>query len=260
MSLLVGQGLGQRLGGRTILDGVDIALHPGELLGLLGPNGAGKTTLLRLLAGLHQPDWGRVLWQQQPLDRLSRRQRARALAYLAQQPDCHWDLQVSEVVTLGRLPHRSPFSAPSLADQQAVNRALAQAELESLAGRSIRTLSGGEQRRVFLARTLAGEPQVLLADEPVTGLDPAHQQDVMARLHIVAQRGAAVVVVLHDLSLAAHYCDRVVLLADGRIQGDGSPEDVLDDARLAQVYGVQVVRVAVAGRQLPVVAGLARPD
>ena len=257
MNGLGGHGLGIALGGRAVLERVDMALPAGMLVGLLGPNGAGKTTLLRILAGLLAPDLGEVQWDGEPLARLPRRQRARLLGYLAQTPDCHWDLSVAEVVALGRLPHRGAFRGPTAADQSATARALADCELEGLAGRAIHTLSGGEQRRVFLARALAGEPRVLLADEPVSGLDPAHQLDVMGRLQTVARGGAAVAVVMHDLSLAARFCDRVVLLGEGRIQGEGSPDEVLDDALLARVYGVRVARVLVEGRELPVVAGMA---
>jgi len=260
MNGLGGHGLGVVLGGREVLERVDIALPPGMLVGLLGPNGAGKTTLLRLLAGLLAPDRGEVQWDGEPLIRLPRRERARLLGYLAQTPDCHWDLTVAEVVALGRLPHRGAFHGPDAADRAAVARALADCELEELAGRAIHTLSGGEQRRVFLARALAGEPQVLLADEPVTGLDPVHQLDVMQKLQAVARSGAAVVVVMHDLTLAARFCDRVVLLGQGRIQGEGAPEVVLSDDLLARVYGVRVARLDVGGRQLPVVAGLALRD
>ena len=230
MNGLGGHGLGVVLGGREVLERVDIALPPGMLVGLLGPNGAGKTTLLRLLAGLLAPDRGEVQWDGEPLIRLPRRERARLLGYLAQTPDCHWDLTVAEVVALGRLPHRGAFHGPDAADRAAV------------------------------ARALAGEPQVLLADEPVTGLDPVHQLDVMQKLQAVARSGAAVVVVMHDLTLAARFCDRVVLLGQGRIQGEGAPEVVLSDDLLARVYGVRVARLDVGGRQLPVVAGLALRD
>lgn len=256
MSVLSGRGLVMLRRGRRAVDGVDITLQPGEFLGLLGPNAAGKTTLLRMLCGLLKPTEGQVLWDAKPLDRLHRRQRAQALAYLAQAPDCHWDLDVAQVVALGRLPHRGPFRGVAEQDRQAVTRALADCELEALAERPIHTLSGGEQRRVFLARALAGEPQVLLADEPVTGLDPSHQLDVMLRLQAVARGGAAVVAVMHDLALSARFCDRLLLLGEGKVQGEGAPEQVLSDDLLARVYGVRVVRVTVGDRRLPVVAGM----
>ncbi len=227
-----------RLGGRAVLDGVSLVAAPGALVGLIGPNAAGKTSLVRLLAGLAVPDAGRVTLDGRPLSALGPVARARAVAYLEQDAVCHWPLAVRRLVALGRLPWLGPFARPGPADAAAIDRALADAEIAPLADRPVTTLSGGERARVFLARALAGVPRVLLADEPVASLDPYHQMKVMELLRAQAARGGAVVAVLHDLTLAARFCDRLVLLDRGRVVAEGAPPAVLTAETLARVYGV----------------------
>ncbi|WP_029003027.1 ABC transporter ATP-binding protein [Azorhizobium doebereinerae] len=223
-------------GARTVLEDVTLEARPGAVLGLLGANGAGKTTLLRLLAGLDAPHAGQVRFDGRPAHDLGRAELGRQVAYLAQNGAVHWPLKVEDVVALGRLPHRA---APA-ADRAAVARAMAAADVAHLAGRATGTLSGGERRRVLLARALAVEGQVLLADEPVAALDPAHQLHVMELLRQVARGGATVVVVLHDLTLAARFCDRLALLAASRLLALGAPDEVLTPAHIAAAYGVSV--------------------
>lgn len=239
---IVAKGVSVSLGGRCVLNAVDVALQPGEVLGIIGPNGAGKTTLLRVLAGLLTPDRGDVHYDGSTARELGRRALARRVAFLAQDGAAAWSLCVEAVVGLGRLPHRPPFGGESEADRVAVANALALCDVAAFAGRTLGTLSGGEGRRVLLARALAVEAAHLLADEPLAGLDPGHQLETLQRLRTVAAGGAGVAVVLHDLSLAARFCDRLLLIHRGARIADGAPGEVLDDALLADVFGVTALR------------------
>lgn len=241
MSLLSVQGLTVALGGRPVLNGISLDIAPGELVALIGPNGAGKTTLIRAIAGLLAPDAGEIALDGAPLDDMPRARRARLLGYLPQGGTANWPIPVHELVMLGRLPHRGPWSAPSEADHAAANAAIAAMHVEDLAERPADQLSGGESARVLLARALAGEPRLLLADEPVAGLDPYHRLEVMERLAARAQDGMAIMVVLHDLTLAARFCDRLVLVHDGKIAGEGPPAAVLTPGLLEAVYRVEAL-------------------
>ncbi|MET4698300.1 iron complex transport system ATP-binding protein [Constrictibacter sp. MBR-5] len=246
MSVLATEGLSKALGGRQVLRDVSLSLAAGSVVGLLGPNGAGKSTLLRLLVGLLEPDGGRITLDGIPLDAVPARERARRIAYLPQHGVVHWELSVEAVVGLGRIPHQgapSIFSGDRIApaDRAAIDAAMRLTDVSAFAERPLGTLSGGERARVLLARALAGTPRVLLADEPVAGLDPAHALDAMVRLRGVAANGTLVVVVLHDLAMAGRFCDRIVLLHEGCIHADGVPADVLTAAALARVYGVTAV-------------------
>jgi len=228
------------------LQGVDLEVRPGELLGLLGPNGAGKSTLLSELSGTGtrhvapirsaaaQGVHGTVSWHDHPLSVVPARERARAIGYLPQQVVSAWDLCVRDVVALGRLPWGDDDVAG------AVDQAMHQTDVWALRARSVRTLSGGEWARVCLARVLAGEPEVLLVDEPTSHLDLSHQLEVMAVLQAQVQSGRAVVVAVHDLGLAARYCHRLVLLHHGRVAAQGTVDEVLRPDLLREVYGVAV--------------------
>ncbi|WP_454917757.1 ABC transporter ATP-binding protein [Xanthobacter sediminis] len=231
-------GISVRRGARTVLDAVDLDARPGEVLGLLGPNGAGKTTLLRVLAHLQETVAGAVLYDGATAEALGRRALGRSLAYLAQGGRIHWPMGVEHVVALGRLPHGT---SPAV-DAAAVARAMAAADVAAFAGRAAGSLSGGEKMRVLLARALAVEGRALLADEPVAALDPYHQLHVMEVLRRQARAGLTVVVVLHDLTLAARFCDRVALLHGGRLLACGTPPEVMTPARLEAAYGVHVER------------------
>ena len=243
---LQAQGLGLALGGQPVLHRVDLAAAGGELLGLIGANGAGKTSLLRLLAGLRRPDRGTVALDGVALDSIPPHRLALARAYLPQDPVAHWRLTANEVVALGRLPHRRAATGPA-PHQAAIARAMHLTGTAALHARTLDTLSGGERMRVLLARALAVEAPVLLADEPVAGLDPLHQIRIMQVLRGLATGGAAVVAVLHDLGLAARFCHRLVLLHKAPGEGasvlaEGPPDTVLTDANLALAYRVSVRR------------------
>lgn len=234
--------VGLAFGTRNVLERVCLRLEAGEFVGLVGPNGAGKTTLLRLLAGLVAPDAGYVSLDGRPLLRVSRDERARKIAALFQGTGIGWPMRVREVVALGRLPHRGAFAGQSEADRAAVSRAMAMTEVAHLADRIEPSLSSGERMRVLLARALAVEADMLLADEPITALDPAHQLDAMELLRKVAHRGTGVVAVLHDLTLAARFCDRLVVIANGCVQADDRPELALTDETLSGVFGIGALR------------------
>lgn len=241
MSAVSVRGASVSLGGRSVLVDVDFCAEAGTVVGLIGPNGAGKTTLLRLLSGLLPPSRGEVLLDGLPLADIERFERARTAAYLPQGGRPYWSLSVEALVMMGRLPHRGSFQAPSDRDHLAVARAMQTCDIEHLAQRSALEISGGELARVLLARVLAGEPRLLLADEPVAGLDLAHQLDVMQTLRGLSESGVCVVVVLHDLSLAARYCDRLVLLSEGTVHAVGATTEVLTPDNIAQCYGVEAV-------------------
>ena len=247
MSLIEARGLSVALGGAVILDRLDFAVEAGEMVGLIGPNGAGKTTLLKTLAGLLAPAAGSVLLQDRPLGDIDRASRARAVAYLAQGAGPHWPVSARMLVEMGRLAHLDPWRGPGKADRAAVERALADCDVAGLAGRPATDLSGGELARVLLARALAGEPALLLADEPIAGLDPAHQLDVMALLAGLARAGRAVIVVMHDLTLAARFCTRLALLDDRAIVAEGPAGEVLSPERLARHYRIAAHRATIEG-------------
>jgi iron complex transport system ATP-binding protein len=228
---------------RIAVHATTVALEPGALVALVGPNGAGKSTLLRALAGLVPHD-GAVTWRNAPLARLDAKTRARTVAYLPQDPPVHWPLPASEVVALGRLPHRAYGAEQSSADEAAVRAAMRETDTLEFAARSVNRLSVGERARVLLARALAVEAPVLLVDEPIAMLDPYHQLDVMRTLRAYATEsdgpGARLVVaVLHDLGLAARFCDRVLLMNEGKVVGDGPPDATLSSAAIRMHYRVE---------------------
>lgn len=220
-----------------VLEGASLALHGGAITAIIGPNGAGKSTLLACLAGLRAPDAGEVLLEGAPLAAMPARERARRIGFLPQVAEVNWDIDVATLVSLGRLPHQGRWG-PGEADRAAVCRALEATDTARLAERVVASLSGGERARALLARVLAGEPHVLLADEPLANLDPRHQFESLALLRRIADAGAGVVLVLHDLAHALRIADRVVLMAEGRIVADDVPQAVLTPERIAEVYGV----------------------
>ena len=228
--------------GQTCVQDLSFQVQSGELLALIGPNGAGKSTVLRALAQL-LPHQGRVLLDGEDLARLAPHQRARRLAYLAQGDQVAWPLQVRDFVALGRLPHQGRWrlASASKTDQNAVDAALSAMHLTDMAERHLHALSGGERARARLARAMAVQAPLLLADEPVAALDPYHQLSVMELLRAQCNAGHAVVVVLHDLTLASRFCDRVLLLQGGQAVACGAPRHVLTPAHLQRVYQVQAM-------------------
>ncbi|WP_101757546.1 ABC transporter ATP-binding protein [Oceanicoccus sp. KOV_DT_Chl] len=236
---LQGKQLSLAIESNPILKSVDIDIRAGELIGLIGPNGAGKTSLLRILANLQAADSGGVTLDNQPLTRIPRKQLAQHLGYLEQGAPAHWPLQVRRLVELGRLPYLSPWSNLSAADAAIVDTAMQQAEVEHLSQRIISTLSGGERLRVLIARLFASQPNIILADEPIAALDPYHQLHTMELLRTHCDQAGSAVVVMHDLNMAARFCDRLILLHHGVVAAQGSVESVLTTDNLSSVYGIQ---------------------
>jgi iron complex transport system ATP-binding protein len=238
------------LGGRVIVAGASVSLDKGRFVALIGPNGAGKTTLLKAMAGL-LPSQGRVTLDGAEMAALSRRDRAKRVAYLPQGHQVHWPLTARDVVALGRFPHGLADPAHLTPDHaRAIDAAMARTETTAFADRAIMTLSGGERARVMLARVLAVEAPVLLADEPTASLDPRHQITVMNDLKAESRRGALVIAVTHDIALASRLADAIVLMNEGRIVAQGTPGEVLTDTALAEVYGVRVLRQSLGGEHL----------
>jgi iron complex transport system ATP-binding protein len=222
------------LGDKVVLAGVDLAVQPGELVALVGPNGAGKSTLLGVLAGDVRPGAGAVHLAGRPLASYAAREAAQQRAVQLQQQGLAFGFRVHDVVAMGRSPwHRT---ARATADDEVVAAAMVRTDVDRLAERTFPTLSGGEQARTSFARALAQETPVLLLDEPTAALDIRHQEAVLGVARAVAAEGAAVVVVLHDLSLAAAYADRICVIADGRVRAVGVPREVLTEDLLGEVY------------------------
>jgi iron complex transport system ATP-binding protein len=245
------------LGGRTIVHDISLSLQSSRLVALLGPNGAGKTTLLKAMAGL-LPARGSVRLDGQPLADLSRQQRAQRIGYLPQGHQVHWPLSARDVVALGRYPHGLADPARmSASHAEAVDAAMRRTDTMQFADQPVMTLSGGERARVMLARVLAGQPDILLADEPTASLDPRHQITVMQDLKAESRRGALVIAVTHDIALASRLADEIVLMNEGRIVAQGSPDEVLTNERLAHVYGVKALRQTVDGEHVITPWGLA---
>jgi len=238
--MLVVQGLGVSVGHKRLLDDIDACLSPGRLTVVVGPNGAGKSTLLACLAGLRVPDDGAVLLDEAPLGSIGARLRARRIGYLPQDAPLHWNIAVRPLVALGRFPYGDAASASGRA---AIDHALVETDMTDFVDRLAGTLSGGERARAMLARVLAGEPDWLLADEPLAALDIAHRHALMARLRAVAGRGVGVVVVLHDLALAARMADDVLLLDAGHLVASGPAREVLTSARLEAVFDARFAYV-----------------
>lgn len=232
--VLQASGVGYSAGGKRLLDGVSLIVEPGELLALVGPNGAGKTTLLRLFAGDAQPEEGEILLYGRPLHSYTVRNLALARSVLPQQTHLQFAFTALEVVLMGRGPHLRGSEGEK--DYEVAERVMRQTDSLHLAHRSYPTLSGGEQRRVMLARVLAQEAATLLLDEPTSALDVRHQELVMEVAHQRAGEGAAVLAVLHDLNLAAAHADRVAVLGGGRLAALGSPWEVMQKDLLSEVF------------------------
>jgi iron complex transport system ATP-binding protein len=224
-----------------VLRDVSLELRRGELVALLGPNGSGKTTLLKVLSGLLRPRRGRVLLDGQDVQRLGRRQIARRVAMVPQELEMPFGFTAYEMVMLGRTPHVRPLAGASAHDRQVVTEQMRLTGTADLAGRPFNELSGGERQRVVVAMALAQQPQVLLLDEPVVHLDISHQLEILELIKSLNRtRDLTVLATMHDLNLAALYFDRLMLLERGQVVADGTPERVLVEERIRQVFGATV--------------------
>jgi len=227
-------------GTKTLVNSVSLDLNKNELVGLVGPNGAGKSTLLSTLAGLNRPDSGRVQLHGKPIEQYSSIERAQRLGWMEQLSSAHWPVSVEHIVTLGRIPYLTRWQSLSDEDRELVRKVMQATDCLHLKDQAVTTLSGGELTRVMLARALAAEPTVLLADEPTAALDIGHQLQTMDLLRGFCSRERACIVVLHDLSLAARYCDRIYMLDNSELVASGSALDVLSPENVRKVYGVEI--------------------
>jgi iron complex transport system ATP-binding protein len=245
-------GVAVRLGPRAVLAGVDLEVAPGEVVGLLGRNGAGKTTLLRVASGALAPDAGRVLLEGRAQESIERRERARIVALVPQDTQLAFPFSVAELVLMGRTPHLGWLGFESAHDLDVARDAMARMGIAALADRSVLTLSGGERQLAMVARALAQEPRLLLLDEPTAFLDLRHRLEVLTVVRALAAAGTSALVVSHDLGVAARFCDRLVLLGDGRVLASGPPRAVLTPDLLRAAFGIEV-ELAVATDGAPVV-------
>lgn len=228
------------LGGTTVLDGVSFRVEEGQFLAVVGPNGAGKTTLLRSCNGLLRPTAGRVSVDGEDVTALSARELGRRVATVPQETTLAFDFDVADVVAMGRTPRRSRFAPTDRTDREAVQNALERTDTARFGDRSVGDLSGGERQRVVFARALAQETPVLLLDEPTANLDVNHQIRTLSLARELADEGKTVVAAIHDLELAARFCDATALLSDGRVLAAGPPEDVLTAGRIETAFDVRV--------------------
>ncbi|RYY75069.1 MAG: ABC transporter ATP-binding protein [Gammaproteobacteria bacterium] len=241
MQLLNARNVSLNLGKKSVVEKMDMHINQGEFVGLIGPNGAGKSSLLRMLAGLVKPKSGDISLTPQeesaPINLIAPQTRARFMAYLAQHESPAWPLSVKNLVSLGRSPWNSSVRTNEQ-DERAVISALNMTDVAALAERPVTELSGGELQRVLLARVFAGNPKLIIADEPIVALDVYHQLHIMELLQSHAKQGGAVIAALHDLGLASRFCSRLVLMNHGQLVAEGDPVKVLTPENLARVYGI----------------------
>ena len=241
MSRLSLKSVNATLAGQIVLDDVSVAVEPGALVALVGPNGAGKSSLLRASLGLLPVDTGQIMVAGDVLAELSNLERAQRMAYLAQDRAMAWAMPVIEMVALGRFASggRGAYETLTATDQTLIDEALRKTGLEELAHRSVHALSGGEQARVHLARVLAASASMILADEPFAALDPRWQLEGLATLKNETERGASVLIALHDLQLAERFADTIMVLHHGKLAASGPAKTVLTSDVLADVFGVR---------------------
>jgi len=230
--------LSAELGGRRVLQGIDLQITAGRWTCVVGPNGAGKSSLLKALAGL-LPHGGQVLWQGQPLASLTRQQRALQLSWLGQGEASTLDLRVWDVAMLGRMPHQSWLGAPSAQDAQMVEAALKATQSWDWRERTLGELSGGERQRVLLARAMAGNASIMLMDEPLANLDPPHQVDWLEQVYCLLAQGTTVVTVLHEIGMALH-ADDIVVMCEGQVVHHGAGSDAATHAAIEAVFGQRI--------------------
>ena len=239
MSLLQAQDLSLSLSGRAVLQSVNVSAQGGEFIAVIGPNGAGKSTLLTVLAGLLTPDRGVVQLDGRKLSAYAPRELAQRRAFLPQNPRCDWPLPVERMVALGLTPGLSTLGRSTPDDQRRIAAALADCDLTARRAQAVTTLSGGELARAMLARALVGDPEILIVDEPIAGLDPRHALDAMRRLSLLARtQQRLVIAAVHDLTLAMRHATRLWALHEGCLLADGSPEAVLTPQLLRELFDV----------------------
>ncbi len=235
------EGLTYTIQGKKLLDGVRLRAGQGDLVGVIGPNGAGKSTLLRALAGVIKPSDGERYFDGHRFKEMPSRERARAIALVPQVAPMAHGFTCLELVLMGRYPHMGRFQIEGTSDENIARQAMRLTDTEQFAERTLETLSGGERQRVFIARALAQQPRVLLLDEPTSNLDILHQLRVLGLIREWAVNGATAIAAVHDLNMAARHCDFLILLSEGRVVAEGTPEEVLIAENIRRAYGVESV-------------------
>ncbi len=238
MSCVIAQNVSVKLSDRNVIDNIDMQIDPGELIGRIGPNGAGKSTLIKGIAGL-LPFTGNIEVLGEKVRQDNHRNLSKLISYIPQAREVHWPLTVRRVVSLGRMPHLQPWQKLNTRDEGIIYRAMREVDVYHLRDRVIDELAGGERALVLLARGLATEPSLILADEPVAGLDPGHQIQVMELLKKRAGSGSGVLVVLHDLGLASRFCHKIYMIHEGKMIASGNPKDVLTPENLKKSYSIE---------------------
>ena len=241
-TILTLKNIGFAYGPLRVLQGIDLEIKPGEMIGILGPNGSGKSTLLKILDGVLPAQEGSISLYDQPLQKLKRRQIARQIAMVAQENHFRFSFTALEVVLMGRFPHLKRLQFESHRDLAIAQEALRATQVADLAGRPVHTLSGGEKQQVLIARALAQEPQLILLDEPSSFLDLKHKRAIFQLIaNLSREKGLGVVVVSHDIDLAAYYCGSLLLLKQGKIYAKGSPAEVITKENIEAVYDCPVL-------------------
>ena len=235
--MIRGEGVTVSLGGQTVLDDVSFDVEEGTFVAVCGPNGAGKTTLLRTVNGVLAPDSGRVVVVGEDVAAQSPKRLARRVATVPQDTSIAFEFPVRDVVAMGRTAHRGRFERATSEDRDAVDRALDRAQVEAFADRSVGAVSGGERQRVLLARALAQETPVLVLDEPTASLDINHQVRTLSLVRSLVDEGKTALAAIHDLDLAARFCDELLLVADGRVLASGPPDEVLTEDAVERAFG-----------------------
>ena len=235
------EGLTYTIQGKKLLDNVSLRAGQGELLGVIGPNGAGKSTLLRALAGVIQPSEGGLYLEGRKLSEMPARETARAIALVPQIAPMAHGFTCLELVLMGRYPHMGRFQIEGASDEDIARQAMRLTDTEQFAEPTLETLSGGERQRVFISRALAQQPRVLLLDEPTSNLDILHQLRVLGLIREWATNGATAIAAVHDLNMATRHCDFLILLSEGRVIAEGTPQDVLTAENIRRAYGVESV-------------------
>lgn len=259
VGMLRAKGLTKRYGGRFALEGVDLRVEQGETVGLIGPNGSGKSTLVRLLCGEEKPDEGRIFLAGRELSAWSPRERAKQMAVLPQEALPPVSFTVEEVVKMGRHPHmRRPWMGRE--DWKVVEEVLERTGLAPDRHRPVNRLSGGERQRVAIAKAMAQEPRLMILDEPTTYLDVRYQLEILDAVRRWKKQGMSILMVLHDLNLAAQYCDRLLLLKEGKPVGEGRPSEVIRSDLIREVYGIEVIIIPHPDNGLPQVLLKARGE
>lgn len=257
MSILKVSGLNLTIDSAHIINNASLEIETGQIIGLIGPNGAGKSMLLKSILGLNEEATGIVTIDDQDINNISLKEKAKFISYAAQGAPVHWPLTVGHLVSLGRIPHLSPWQTTTEEDQQLTLNAMKMTEVDHLSTRTTTSLSGGERARAMLARAIVTGSDFLFADEPIEALDPYHQIQIMDILKNLAKKGKGVLVVIHDLNVAQQYCDQLILMDKGNIIKKDIPENVLTDEILRETYKIKATRLKTNDQNIIVPTSLA---